>query len=235
METEDRRRRLKKTRTFASPAAGVGRRTLKYCRSQDSPTLPGRIQTTMRARGCGRPGAALCCSRQLPGRRRSQRAQGGETPGNFMEDEQWLSSISQYSGKIKHWNRFRDVSLHRAGGRGSAMGFREGASGKILGPGVAAARQPRAPQPSRIIALRVNGTHPPGSEPLPYIPLSPRAVTRSPDPTHTCPERGSCSGGRALAISSSLQAGCGEGARCHAEGRGRRQGGRTGPWLWLGP
>ncbi|XP_004413190.1 PREDICTED: testican-2 isoform X3 [Odobenus rosmarus divergens] len=33
----------------------------------------------------------------------------GETPGNFMEDEQWLSSISQYSGKIKHWNRFRDV------------------------------------------------------------------------------------------------------------------------------
>lgn len=35
----------------------------------------------------------------------------GETPGNFMEDEQWLSSISQYSGKIKHWNRFRDVSL----------------------------------------------------------------------------------------------------------------------------
>ena len=34
----------------------------------------------------------------------------GETPGNFMEDEQWLSSISQYSGKIKDWNRFRDVS-----------------------------------------------------------------------------------------------------------------------------
>ncbi|XP_060130880.1 uncharacterized protein LOC132592167 [Zootoca vivipara] len=34
----------------------------------------------------------------------------GDNPGNFMEDEQWLSSISQYSGKIKHWNRFRDVS-----------------------------------------------------------------------------------------------------------------------------
>uniref|UniRef100_A0A8C3JJC1 Uncharacterized protein n=1 Tax=Calidris pygmaea TaxID=425635 RepID=A0A8C3JJC1_9CHAR len=29
-------------------------------------------------------------------------------PGNFMEDEQWLSSISQYGGRIKHWNRFRD-------------------------------------------------------------------------------------------------------------------------------
>lgn len=28
--------------------------------------------------------------------------------GNFMEDEQWLATISQYSRKIKHWNRFRD-------------------------------------------------------------------------------------------------------------------------------
>ncbi|XP_048843711.1 testican-2 [Brienomyrus brachyistius] len=31
-----------------------------------------------------------------------------ENAGNFMEDEQWLSTISQYSRKIKHWNRFRD-------------------------------------------------------------------------------------------------------------------------------
>lgn len=30
--------------------------------------------------------------------------------GNFMEDKQWLSTISQYSRKTKHWNRFRDVS-----------------------------------------------------------------------------------------------------------------------------
>ncbi|XP_017559058.1 testican-2 [Pygocentrus nattereri] len=28
--------------------------------------------------------------------------------GNFMEDEQWLATISQYSPKIRHWNRFRD-------------------------------------------------------------------------------------------------------------------------------
>lgn len=33
--------------------------------------------------------------------------------GNFMEDEQWLATISQYSRKIKHWNRFRDVSWPR--------------------------------------------------------------------------------------------------------------------------
>ncbi|XP_017578994.2 testican-2 [Pygocentrus nattereri] len=31
-----------------------------------------------------------------------------EKSGNFMEDEQWLSTISQYSRKINHWNRFRD-------------------------------------------------------------------------------------------------------------------------------
>ncbi|XP_067092007.1 testican-2 [Osmerus mordax] len=31
-----------------------------------------------------------------------------EKTGNFMEDEQWLSTISQYSRKIKHWNHFRD-------------------------------------------------------------------------------------------------------------------------------
>ncbi|XP_035262587.1 testican-2 isoform X1 [Anguilla anguilla] len=31
-----------------------------------------------------------------------------QNAGNFMEDEQWLSTISQYSRKIKHWNRFRD-------------------------------------------------------------------------------------------------------------------------------
>uniref|UniRef100_A0A672YN46 Testican-2 n=1 Tax=Sphaeramia orbicularis TaxID=375764 RepID=A0A672YN46_9TELE len=35
----------------------------------------------------------------------------GAKAGNFMEDEQWLSTISQYSRKIKHWNRFRDVSV----------------------------------------------------------------------------------------------------------------------------
>ncbi|XP_077585985.1 testican-2 isoform X1 [Stigmatopora nigra] len=34
--------------------------------------------------------------------------QEAEKAGNFMEDEQWLSTISQYSRKIKHWNRFRD-------------------------------------------------------------------------------------------------------------------------------
>ncbi|XP_066535961.1 testican-2 [Hoplias malabaricus] len=37
-----------------------------------------------------------------------------EKSGNFMEDEKWLSTISQYSRKIKHWNRFRDDDYIRS-------------------------------------------------------------------------------------------------------------------------
>eukprot|EP00075_Anas_platyrhynchos_P026787 XP_027316040.1 testican-2 isoform X2 [Anas platyrhynchos] len=33
---------------------------------------------------------------------------GSAPAGNFLEDEQWLSSIAQYGGRIRHWNRFRD-------------------------------------------------------------------------------------------------------------------------------
>ncbi|KAF0027533.1 hypothetical protein F2P81_020274 [Scophthalmus maximus] len=38
-------------------------------------------------------------------------AKDAEKSGNFMEDEQWLSTISQYGRKLKHWNRFRDLRL----------------------------------------------------------------------------------------------------------------------------
>ncbi|XP_059802457.1 testican-2 isoform X2 [Hypanus sabinus] len=32
----------------------------------------------------------------------------GAKNGNFLEDEQWLSSVSPYSQQIRNWNRFRD-------------------------------------------------------------------------------------------------------------------------------
>uniref|UniRef100_A0AAY3ZTE0 Testican-2 n=1 Tax=Denticeps clupeoides TaxID=299321 RepID=A0AAY3ZTE0_9TELE len=50
-----------------------------------------------------------CGSSAAPGDARAGKEAGNAA--NFMEDEQWLSTISQYSRKIKHWNRFRDVSL----------------------------------------------------------------------------------------------------------------------------
>lgn len=76
----------------------------------------------------------------------------GETPGNFMEDEQWLSSISQYSGKIKDWNRFRDVSLRGHAG----CGLR--AAGAGAGPG----REPRRGE--RRLRVAARGSRSPASQ-----------------------------------------------------------------------
>lgn len=83
----------------------------------------------MRAPGCGRlalPLLLLAAVALAEGDAKGLKE--GETPGNFMEDEQWLSSISQYGGKIKHWNRFRDVSLQGQAGREPGSGFEERAS-----------------------------------------------------------------------------------------------------------
>lgn len=62
-----------------------------------------------------------------------------EKTGNFMEDEQWLSTISQYSRKIKHWNRFRDVSPAALPERRTSMRSKElimapSCTGKALEP-----------------------------------------------------------------------------------------------------
>lgn len=79
----------------------------------------------MRAPGCGRlalPLLLLAAVALAEGDAKGLKE--GETPGNFMEDEQWLSSISQYSGKIKHWNRFRDVSRQGREGRKPGAGLR---------------------------------------------------------------------------------------------------------------
>ncbi|MEE6507798.1 hypothetical protein FKM82_030754 [Ascaphus truei] len=47
---------------------------------------------------------AAACSEVLAAAGRSDR-------GNFLDDKQWLTTISQYDKDAEHWNRFRDVSL----------------------------------------------------------------------------------------------------------------------------
>ncbi|XP_065603107.1 LOW QUALITY PROTEIN: testican-2 [Cyrtonyx montezumae] len=67
-------------------------------------------------RGCGGHRsllpALLLPALLLPG---PAAATSGPAPGgNFLEDEQWLSSIAQYGGRIRHWNRFRDDDYIRS-------------------------------------------------------------------------------------------------------------------------
>lgn len=121
----------------------------------------------MRAPGCGRLALPLLLLLVAAALAESD-AKGikeGETPGNFMEDEQWLSSISQYSGKIKDWNRFRDVSLQGHWSRGlgpRVWGGSFGAETPARG-GAGTLRSQRPPRPSQLTAPRVNNVHPPDS------------------------------------------------------------------------
>lgn len=75
--------------------------------------------------------AAAWCFLQVESRHLDALA-GGADPnnGNFLDNDQWLSTVSQYD-RDKYWNRFRDVSTAAAagpsGGRGASQ--RPGASG----------------------------------------------------------------------------------------------------------
>uniref|UniRef100_A0A452I1E5 SPOCK3 n=3 Tax=Gopherus TaxID=38771 RepID=A0A452I1E5_9SAUR len=36
-------------------------------------------------------------------------ATGGRSdPGNFLDDKQWLTTVSQYDKEVGQWNKFRD-------------------------------------------------------------------------------------------------------------------------------
>lgn len=37
-------------------------------------------------------------------------AGGRSDPGNFLDDKQWLTTVSQYDKEVGQWNKFRDVS-----------------------------------------------------------------------------------------------------------------------------
>lgn len=54
--------------------------------------------------------AAAWCFLQVESRHLEALAGGaGPNNGNFLDNDQWLSTVSQYD-RDKYWNRFRDVS-----------------------------------------------------------------------------------------------------------------------------
>nr|XP_051679749.1 testican-2 isoform X1 [Oryctolagus cuniculus] len=143
----------------------------------------------MRAPGCGRlalPLLLLAAAALAEGDAKGLKE--GETPGNFMEDEQWLSSISQYSGKIKHWNRFRDVSAQGGTGRGPGPRVWR----RSFGAGTHARRSQRPQQPGRRLHRESPIRHP--------FPACPRPTVWGPPPqlwSHIRPGQGDAPGARA--------------------------------------
>lgn len=74
--------------------------------------------------------AAAWCFLQVESRHPDALAGGaGPHNGNFLDNDQWLSTVSQYD-RDKYWNRFRDVSTAAAARPcGAREPLREGASG----------------------------------------------------------------------------------------------------------
>uniref|UniRef100_A0A8C0ISE3 SPOCK3 n=1 Tax=Chelonoidis abingdonii TaxID=106734 RepID=A0A8C0ISE3_CHEAB len=40
-------------------------------------------------------------------------AGGRSDPGNFLDDKQWLTTVSQYDKEVGQWNKFRDDDYFR--------------------------------------------------------------------------------------------------------------------------
>uniref|UniRef100_A0A8D2LGH0 Testican-1 n=1 Tax=Varanus komodoensis TaxID=61221 RepID=A0A8D2LGH0_VARKO len=49
------------------------------------------------------------CPSNFPGSSLPCEAAAGSNNGNFLDNDKWLSTVSQYD-KDKYWNKFRDVS-----------------------------------------------------------------------------------------------------------------------------
>lgn len=65
--------------------------------------------------------AVAWCFLQVESRHLDALARGaGLNKGNFLDNDQWLSTVSQYD-RDKYWNRFRDVSTAGAALRGRGM------------------------------------------------------------------------------------------------------------------
>ncbi|PNI61818.1 SPOCK3 isoform 26, partial [Pan troglodytes] len=52
--------------------------------------------------------AAAWCSQSLAAAAAVAAAGGRSDGGNFLDDKQWLTTISQYDKEVGQWNKFRD-------------------------------------------------------------------------------------------------------------------------------
>ncbi|EMP28912.1 Testican-3 [Chelonia mydas] len=77
------------------------------------------------------------CSRYSQGLAAAAAAAGGRSdPGNFLDDKQWLTTVSQYDKEVGQWNKFRDASLEvTMQGLTRTMSFAKGHSSKGGSPG----------------------------------------------------------------------------------------------------
>ncbi|XP_004390129.1 testican-3 isoform X3 [Trichechus manatus latirostris] len=58
--------------------------------------------------------AAAWCSQALAAAAAGAAAGGRSDGGNFLDDKQWLTTISQYDKEVGQWNKFRDDDYFRA-------------------------------------------------------------------------------------------------------------------------
>lgn len=83
--------------------------------------------------------AAAWCSQALAAAAAVAAAGGRSDGGNFLDDKQWLTTISQYDKEVGQWNKFRDVSAaHPHSGHTGAL-----LRGRGRGGGGRGARLPR--------------------------------------------------------------------------------------------
>uniref|UniRef100_A0A9L0TSK0 SPARC (osteonectin), cwcv and kazal like domains proteoglycan 3 n=1 Tax=Equus caballus TaxID=9796 RepID=A0A9L0TSK0_HORSE len=54
--------------------------------------------------------AAAWCSQALAAAAAVSAAGGRSDGGNFLDDKQWLTTISQYDKEVGQWNKFRDIN-----------------------------------------------------------------------------------------------------------------------------
>lgn len=82
--------------------------------------------------------AAAWCFLQVESRHPDALAGGaGPNHGNFLDNDQWLSTVSQYD-RDKYWNRFRDVSTAAARPAGAGSAPEAGCGGDRCTPPAAA-------------------------------------------------------------------------------------------------